>query len=1277
MTGIHKCGVTIARAARCALLSAIVATAAARAQQPISPEERADAVLNAGRLALNERNYPVAAERFRAYLKEFSGMRGTAAARYGLAIVLLEGPEKNYDQALEHLSQIDPVSLPERPWVIYYTGLAVRGQGFSIIDKAAGKSPQEQRDAEAAARSRFERAATHFAQAAKAFQEAHAAGGAPKTQPAGNEVPMLLEWAARSACDAAEMLIRCGRPKDVIAAVEPLTRDASLARSRYRNQALYLLGYAYFLEQQYLPAGKALAQLAPFNDPAIGVHARYLLARTHHMALEFPEAANGYEAVLRGYDVERKTAEKTLQNPEALKDRPDEKARLESLLRDPPPDYVVRAGFHLGSLLMEQGKYAEALSRFVGFLQQYPKSPLAADARLRVGVCQARLGQYNEAVRSLQPLTEHAALADQALLWLGRAQARVADRSNPQAYEQALAAAIQTLSRASEHIGKIAQKDPSAAPRRAEINMELADTRQMARQYKEAAALYARIAAEGQPPALAESALHKQAVALHLAGQFGQSDEVCRRFMSAYPKSAFLPDVMFRYAENAWLMAVGMSNSPGQETEQKRLYQEALARYQKLVEKFPDSPLASPARHGMGMAHYQLGHYAEALKALAAIPEPERAGELATVPYLMADCRLRMLPASAEDALSMARMLDQLNETANLLTAFASANENAPQAPDALIKIGYCNQRIAAVMVDNEEKRKALARARQAYATFVQKYTKHPLFAVAVYENAQCLAQLGDYATATQELTRFQHEPLRSALIAPLAMIRLGDYMRLRRPADAAALLATVKSQYEQSLLKDPSRSAWVALLNYTLGIALKDAGKFGEARAAFDYVAGKFPNSPEGPESLWRSAQVARDETLAQISAIRKAMASSSKRDPAKRQELDAAFASLRAAAGKLREHIAAMENKPELGALRMRMHYEAAWINRIVADYEIENAREAAAVEALRAFMQRTGREFKMEPYMIAARAAEIPLSKIPLQPAEKLVRTHYQQLIAVGANAELANDARFELGDLLARREEYDAAISVLAEAMDNDPKAELLDKLRLRLGGCHLAKGNAAAAQAQFAAILQNPKSPLAPHARCGLGECLMLQQDWAGAIKQLAPFRDSEPFRSAADAADVALLRLGQAYAQTGQWEPSRQAFEALINRYGAGSPWYNHARYGFGFALQNLKQYDQAIAAYSEVIGRSGGEVAARAQLQIGLCRLEQKRLPEALTALMAAAYTYDYPEITAAALCEAARVHMEMKQPEDARKVLKKVLQEFPQGKWHELASKRLADIK
>src|SRR5262249_30922061 len=139
-------------------------------------------------------------------------------------------------------------------------------------------------------------------------------------------------------------------------------------------------------------------------DPAYGTHARYLLGRVYQLSNEQAEAATAYEAVLSDFEKERKDAAEALKRADQFKNNPWERQRLEALLRT-VPEHVAAATFHLACLQYEAGRFGEALGRFQQFAKDHPKSPLLPDATLRVGYCQVQLKQFDEAAKTLQPLT--------------------------------------------------------------------------------------------------------------------------------------------------------------------------------------------------------------------------------------------------------------------------------------------------------------------------------------------------------------------------------------------------------------------------------------------------------------------------------------------------------------------------------------------------------------------------------------------------------------------------------------------------------------------------------------------------------------------------------------------------------------------------------------------------------------------------------------------------------------------------------------------------------
>ena len=96
--------------------------------------------------------------------------------------------------------------------------------------------------------------------------------------------------------------------------------------------------------------------------------------------------------------------------------------------------------------------------------------------------------------------------------------------------------------------------------------LELADAQQLGKQFREANSTYNQILNEKLLPQRDEELVQDMAAALHLAGDYAESDKVCVRFRDAYPKSTLLPAVLFRYAENAYFSALAAEKLPNPPT---------------------------------------------------------------------------------------------------------------------------------------------------------------------------------------------------------------------------------------------------------------------------------------------------------------------------------------------------------------------------------------------------------------------------------------------------------------------------------------------------------------------------------------------------------------------------------------------------------------------------------------------------------------------------------------------------------------------------------------
>jgi TolA-binding protein len=1243
-------------------------------------------LLDAARRAFNEGKCDFAAERFREFLAKHGGHPDAPAAHYGLALSLLELPQRDHNAVVGALQQAaGRQDFPDRPFVLYYLANAQRAAGRQAHDQAAAK-PNEAQQLRNAAAQHFGEAAKNFAAAAEGFaarvKAAPAAtAGSPSSAPA---VPSDTEWLARSRCGQCDVLLRLEKFKEAAELAQSLLADKALEKSAFREQALYYQGYAAFGQRDYLAAGRALSQLAPFQQD-FGPHARYLLSRTHHLAGERPEAAAGYKAVVAAHDEKKKAAAEAMKNPGALK--PDDRAAFEALLKT-PPEYVLRAAFYSALLAAEDGQFGPAMEGFNALAPQCPPGPLADEIRLRQGYCFLQVRNFPEALKVLQPLQNHPQLADRAMWWFARAQAGAADPNNAQAQEQALRAAAETLARAADRAGQLAANDPDAKTRRGDILLELGDTQQLAKLYREAAATYQKALAENASPDRAEEAMQRQATALHLAGQYKESDEVCRKFEQAYPKSTLLAAVWFRAAENACLAAVAASPLPlregaggGRRPEQDKLLDEAITRYRRVLGKYPDFAYANLARYGLATAQYHKGQLNEAITTLSAIAEADRLGELAPVSYLLADCHIRLLPTETDDAIQAAKLIDRAEQAAKLLIKYAGGLGKTPQAADVLLKFAHCQLRVGMLLADPAEKQKTLALARTTYERVMNEFGQTPAMPMAVLERARCIALMGDPNGAIGELNRFHGDPLRSSPVAPLAMIRQASLMRAQgRLPEALNLMTQCRSQHEAALQKDPERGAWLPLLQYEHALALKDTGKLAEARAMFEATAKQFSAAPEAANALWRAGQCRREELQAALAAARavpykpgvkpEEIAAATKATEQAVNELLQTAAFFAVEAGKL-----APAKGGAVSETHLRMLYEAAWCQRALAEGEIEAARQKLQSAALAKVLENIKKNRPNQP-LPALNPPDVALPVVPPPAGEKTAQAHYAAIVAAAPRREIAGRVRLELAEMHSQRGKHDEALDLLASALEEGPASELAERIHLRIATCLLAKGDVKNALARAQTVSKNAQSPFFAEARALEAEAHMRNKDWQNAIAILRQFRDHGPLQNVPAVTPLALLRLGQALAEAKAWDESRGSYEACVNRFNQ-SPWVCEARFGMGWAWQNMNQHDQACNMYAEVARGTAAEIGARAQLQLGLCRLAQKRFPEAAKELLVVPSTYDYPELSAAALCEAGQAHLEQKQPAEAAKLWQSVVKDYATSKWAATAKQRLAGIK
>ncbi len=153
------------------LIASLVVCLAERAMAVAeSPaDQAADMLLLNARRAYDEKNYGAAAQRYKEFLDKFSSNKSAPAARYGLAVALLEGPERDFARVVEQLKILaDNKAFAEYPYVVYDLGIAHRGLGVRSLSQMAAR-PNEASKFKEQANQSFEEARKSFTAAAAAF----------------------------------------------------------------------------------------------------------------------------------------------------------------------------------------------------------------------------------------------------------------------------------------------------------------------------------------------------------------------------------------------------------------------------------------------------------------------------------------------------------------------------------------------------------------------------------------------------------------------------------------------------------------------------------------------------------------------------------------------------------------------------------------------------------------------------------------------------------------------------------------------------------------------------------------------------------------------------------------------------------------------------------------------------------------------------------------------------------------------------------------------------
>ena len=243
---------------------------------------------------------------------------------------------------------------------------------------------------------------------------------------------------------------------------------------------------------------------------------------------------------------------------------------------------------------------------------------------------------------------------------------------------------------------------------------------------------------------------------------------------------------------------------------------------------------------------------------------------------------------------------------------------------------------------------------------------------------------------------------------------------------------------------------------------------------------------------------------------------------------------------------------------------------------------------------------------------------------------------------------------------------AAYAAIAKRLDGllGPKMDQLGDGPLRnealylLGWCRIGVGENGKAAVAFGTMLASKhKGALVPSALFQAGEARKNLREHGLALKHFT----AAVAAGKTSVHEPALLRRTQCEALAAKWPESQKSAELFLKTY----PQSKHlleAQFSLGWALENQKEYAEAIATYQKIV-KAGkvNEISARSQFHIGECLFEMKKYGEAIPAFILVETRYGYPKYSSSAVLGLGRALQVQGKNAEAAARYKEVKTRFP----------------
>lgn len=934
----------------------------------------------------------------------------------------------------------------------------------------------------------------------------------------------------------------------------------------------------------------------------------------------------------------------------------------EKFLKQYPNDPLTTKARHYAGVCHLQLKHFEpAANHFQMVLAKDPKFELAEDASINLGWCQFSLagqGKKEMYAKAIETLTAHLAkfqqgkFADQALFYLGEANYAQGKKAEAIAAYQRLIDAHEKSALRADALYALgvtreeSQQYPEAGaiydlyikefPNNelvSEVRMRKAETLFHTGKLAEAEKIFADVAGK-QGFASADHAVFRQADCAAKQDRFADAGQLYAKVVTSFPSSSYLPDAAisagrcFYRAEKLDDAATWLTKSIELNNKDAAEAAHWLCRvYLKKKEPQKVAPLVAAQIGKAGDSPFLVNLKMDEADALYEVPASKAASIDRYLKIAADHPKHELAPQALYNAAFTALELKRFDDATQHAAAFEQQFGNDRLLPDAkyvaaecLLHLGkYAEAESAyqAILKQHAAHSESnVWRVRLGLAQYLQK--KYPQ-AIATLTGFLSQLMVPDQIAEAQFLigaSHFEQGQFAESAKALTESIRSQPNWRqadetllflsraqkgLGKPVDARFTVDKLLAEFPDSKLLDQA--------HYRLGEYLDAAGDYSAAVAEYDVVLTKFGTSPLAPYAAYGKGWAKmRDKDFPAASNAFSTLLTQFKDHPLAADAYFARGMSQRQGgrfAGAIEDIQSFLKTKPEQPR-KSDAIYELGLAQSALKQY-------AEAAKTLSALLEENKTYAHAANVLYELAWAYKNAGQNPESSAA------FTKLAADFPQSPLVGEALYHVGEAQYQDKKFAEAIKSYAAAL---PKAQgdVAENATHKLGWCHFRLTQYEPALSYFREQMQKfPSGSLAPDSLFMQAECLFKLENHKEALPAFKVAINSPP--SSPQMQTLAYLHGGQAAGQLEQWDESARLLDVIPERF-SDSAYVPEALYERGWAKQNLKRLDDAIADYEQA-AKSRADVGARARFMIGEIQFERKQHDEAIKSFLRVMYGY------------------------------------------------------